>query len=277
MEPNGTTKNILIAGAGLAGLSAGYELSQAGYNVTVLEAQLRPGGRVYTLREPFSDGLYAEAGAIFLPSVHSDTMSYARHFDMPLVAVSPRMLSAFSFLRGKRIPLEDPKRDWTELGLNLRPEEEALDYYGMLDKYLGEPAKKIGDPTGAGWPPESLRRYDDMNFSALLREQGASPGAIAWLRMGYLDVIGGDLSSGLHLLRDYLESGSCPEFWAIKGGTDLLPKAFAARLQDKIHYGAAISRIEHDQKGVRVTYMRDGKSLTMGADYLICTIPFPAL
>ena len=36
---------------------AAYELIQAGHDVTILEAQLRPGGRVLTLREPFSDGL----------------------------------------------------------------------------------------------------------------------------------------------------------------------------------------------------------------------------
>jgi NADPH-dependent 2,4-dienoyl-CoA reductase/sulfur reductase-like enzyme len=56
-------KKILIIGAGMAGLAAGYELSQSGHDVTILEARMRPGGRVHTLHEPFSDGLYAEAGA----------------------------------------------------------------------------------------------------------------------------------------------------------------------------------------------------------------------
>ena len=51
-------RKVLVVGAGLAGLVAGYELTKAGHDVTILEAQLRPGGRVQTIREPFSDGLH---------------------------------------------------------------------------------------------------------------------------------------------------------------------------------------------------------------------------
>ena len=58
----GPAKKVLILGAGMAGLVAAYELTKLGHDVTVLEARTRPGGRVHTLREPFSDGLFAEAG-----------------------------------------------------------------------------------------------------------------------------------------------------------------------------------------------------------------------
>src|SRR5437660_9899232 len=68
LQRRGAPKRVVIIGAGLAGLAAGHELTQAGHEVTVLEARTRPGGRVYTLREPFSDGLYAEAGALFIPN-----------------------------------------------------------------------------------------------------------------------------------------------------------------------------------------------------------------
>ncbi len=56
-------KSVVILGAGLAGLSAAYQLSHAGHDVTILEARTRAGGRVHTLREPFADDLHAEAGA----------------------------------------------------------------------------------------------------------------------------------------------------------------------------------------------------------------------
>ena len=52
-------KRIIVVGAGLAGLCAAYELNALNHEVTVFEAQARPGGRVHTLRDPFDDGLYA--------------------------------------------------------------------------------------------------------------------------------------------------------------------------------------------------------------------------
>ncbi|MGH9703464.1 MAG: NAD(P)-binding protein, partial [Candidatus Acidiferrales bacterium] len=48
LERTDKPKKILIAGAGLAGLAAGYELVQAGHDVSIIEASTRPGGRVYT-------------------------------------------------------------------------------------------------------------------------------------------------------------------------------------------------------------------------------------
>src|SRR5437667_1412141 len=90
-------KKILIIGAGMAGLSAGYELSQAGHDVTILEARMRPGGRVHTLREPFSDGLYAEAGAARIPDDHDLTLKYVKLFEVPLEPMYPARLSALLF------------------------------------------------------------------------------------------------------------------------------------------------------------------------------------
>src|SRR5205085_10018547 len=76
LEPKGTRKKVVVVGAGLAGLSAAYELTEAGHDVTVLEARARPGGRVQTLREPFSDGLYVEAGAMNVYDCHDWTLKY---------------------------------------------------------------------------------------------------------------------------------------------------------------------------------------------------------
>jgi phytoene dehydrogenase-like protein len=85
----GARKRVIVVGAGLAGLCAAHELVALGHDVTVLEAQDRPGGRVHTLRTPFSDGLYAEAGASRIPTSHDLTLAYARLFDLPLAPFEP--------------------------------------------------------------------------------------------------------------------------------------------------------------------------------------------
>ena len=54
--------SVLVAGAGLAGLAAAYDLAAMGAAVTVIEARDRVGGRVWTIREGFADRQHAEAG-----------------------------------------------------------------------------------------------------------------------------------------------------------------------------------------------------------------------
>ena len=99
---NPAPKKILIIGAGMAGLVAGYELTQLGHDVTILEAQTRAGGRVQTLREPFSDGLYAEAGAARIPENHDLTLKYVKLFDVPLEPMYPSRLSALRIDGGSK-------------------------------------------------------------------------------------------------------------------------------------------------------------------------------
>ena len=95
-------KRVVICGAGLAGMVAGYELSQLGHNVTILEARMRPGGRAHTLREPFSDGLYAEAGAARIPDNHDLTLKYIKMFDVSLEPMYPSRQQAVRLDGGQR-------------------------------------------------------------------------------------------------------------------------------------------------------------------------------
>ena len=87
-----SAKKIVVIGAGMAGLVAAQALIRAGHEVLLLEAQARVGGRVQTLREPFTDGLYAEAGAMRIPRSHALTLSYLRRFGVgtaPFTASNP--------------------------------------------------------------------------------------------------------------------------------------------------------------------------------------------
>lgn len=114
-------KRVVICGAGLAGMVAGYELSQLGHAVTILEARMRPGGRVHTLREPFSDGLYAEAGAARIPENHDLTLKYIKMFDVPLEPMYPSRLQAVRLDGGQR-RLVGPEGFTEALGQNFGSE-----------------------------------------------------------------------------------------------------------------------------------------------------------
>lgn len=187
-------KKILIIGAGMAGLVAGYELSQLGHDVTILEARNRPGGRVQTLREPFADGLYAEAGAARIPTNHELTLKYVKLLDVPLEPMYPARLSALLVDgRNKReVPIEGFTRG--------------------LGEYYGE------------------------------------------------------------------ELGGSPSRWSkVKGGSDMLPKAFAQRLADKIHYSSPVVRLEQDANSARATILKNGSSQTFTADRILCAVPFSLL
>ena len=191
---SGPASKVLILGAGMAGLVAAYELTKLGHDVTVLEARARPGGRVHTLHEPFSDGLYAEAGAARIPENHDLTLKYVKEFALPLEPFYPQRLNAVRFDRGRR-------------------EEVPID----------------------GFTDAMTQNY------------------------------GGEL-------------GGSPERWQkIKGGSDLLPKAFAERLREKIHYSSPVVRIEQDTNQARVVFLSLGRRQTLTADNVLCTIPFSVL
>jgi monoamine oxidase len=190
----GPAKKVLVLGAGMAGLVAAYELTQLGHDVTVLEARTRSGGRVHTLREPFSDGLFAEEGAARIPDNHDLTLKYVHQFELGLEPFYPARLNAVRFDRGSR-------------------EEVPIDGY----------------------------------TDAMTRNYGS-------------------------------ELGDRPERWQkIKGGSDMLPRAFAKRLESKIVYGAAVAQIEQDTNAARVVFKKDGSQQTLTADAVLVTIPFSVL
>jgi monoamine oxidase len=273
----GAPKRVVVLGAGLAGLSAAYELTRAGHDVTVLEARARPGGRVQTLREPFSDGLYAEAGAMNVYDTHDWTLKYIKLFGLTLDESKPSALSSVLYMRGRRIVSKQGQA--VEYPLDLTAEEKRLGRRGMWDKYVRPAVEEVGDYDARGWPNAELLKYDRMTFTDLLRRRGASPDAVYLLGLGALGAFGdgpGALSA-LVVLREAAHRAKEKQNFYIRGGTDLLPRAFAAKLSEKIRYGAPVVGLEQDSNRVTVAYLRAGARTSLSADRVICAVPFTTL
>src|SRR5436190_16988301 len=77
---------VIVAGAGLAGLSAAHELARAGAAVTLLDARDSAGGRVRTIRD-LAGGQHAESGGEFVEPNHTEILGLCRELHVPLVRV----------------------------------------------------------------------------------------------------------------------------------------------------------------------------------------------
>ena len=105
---------VVVIGAGFSGLAAAYELSQAGYDVTIVEARNRIGGRVIS----FSDlvpGKNVEGGAELIGTNHPAWVSYAERFNLEFLDVGEEDLEAPVILDGKRLSAEASEALWEEL------------------------------------------------------------------------------------------------------------------------------------------------------------------
>ncbi len=283
-RPGERSQRVIVVGAGLAGLAAAHELLRAGHDVTVVEAQDRPGGRIHTIRDSFSDELYAEAGAMFAGGPH--VSRFAQEFGIKFVSPGTGSGGSGTFqyvVRGERFPIplggDGPEPEWP---LPLTDAERRMGLDGMWGAYVMGAVPEIGNPLEPAWPPEALRKYDDMSFAEYLASRGASPAAISLLRLDVLDMYGQGFESvsALAFLRDwaarrYMEPGGAGG--VIPAGTDRFPVAMAAKLGDRIRFDTEAIRLEQDADGVRVVCRRGGHEEILTGDRLVCTLPFPVV
>ena len=273
------SKRVIVVGAGLAGLCAAYELAALGHDVTVLEAQERPGGRVHTLRTPFSDGLHAEAGASRIPTSHDLTLGYARLFGLSLVPFEPAGTPSVSYAYRQRI-IRPPGAafEWpaaVPLG------QRQLTPAQVRQRYITPLVDRITNPFASDWIPPSFERYDEVTRDEYLRDQRVSDAALHMMNLGstsmarfrsFLDVLH-ELAVSRELRR---RAGIDEErLLTIEGGNDRLPYAFADRLHDRIRYRCAARRIEHDPTGARVHFENAGAQHSASSEYVVCAVPGP--
>ncbi|HET9317787.1 MAG TPA: FAD-dependent oxidoreductase [Vicinamibacteria bacterium] len=278
LERRGPSRRVIVVGAGLAGLCAAYQLTRAGHDVLVLEAQRRAGGRVQTLRD-FAEDLRAEAGATRIPDHHHFTLRYVKAFGLELDPFRPPGATVFH-VHGQRLAVQPGERpDWP---LELTPGERALGLDGVQEKAYGGLLARIGDAASSSWvPPEDLRQYDRMTFTELLRERGLSEAAIHLRRAAtgaWDDTVRGEGDSALRRLRTLALDSAGATYHTIRGGNDLLPRAFALRLADRIRYGCPVVRIERGRDtALRVVWSEADGPQSSSADRVVAAVPFTLL
>jgi monoamine oxidase len=257
---------VVVVGAGLAGLTAAYELDRKGWDVTVLEARDRVGGRCRTFRRELRFGHVAEAGGEFIDAWHDAVRGYANSFGLKLDdlrAAEDDKLSDAVYADGD---LEDRDR---VLDDEMQTELDRL--HEQVDRYAA--AIDVADParTGAG--------LDTRSVGDLLDELALAPDARAFaeaeLRAEY-SVEPDRLSLLFHVVLTAVARDQADDDVAryrIRGGNDRLPGAFADRLRESLVLEAPAESIQSRQSRVRVVAGRE----EVEADFCVVALPLPAL
>jgi monoamine oxidase len=261
---------VVVLGAGLAGLAAAHRLVRRGYDVIVLEAQDRPGGRVQTARRPFHRGGHAELGAVRIFETHQYTLSYVNEFGLELTPYDTGM-RAFH-LQGRRFLAPAQGQPWPLVGF--APGEQP-DPAARIPQYLLSGFEKLGDIFDPSWPGgfPSARELDRVTIGDYMRAQGASE---TWLNWFYAQEGRFDRVNALGLFAtEAVNSGTTVQ--SIRGGNDLLPKALAAALGDRVKFASPVVRIAQDRHGVTVGYRHRHRVHQLRADLCVCALPFAPL
>jgi monoamine oxidase len=293
--PPGDGKRVLILGAGIAGLTAAYELNKKHYTVTILEAQTRAGGRNLTVRRGdvikelkseqtchFDEGLYLNAGPGRLPYHHTAVLEYCKILGVPLEV----------YVMMTRANLFQTSAAWN--GAPKTQRQIANDTRGWIADLLakairGKSLDKFLTPTDRDSLLALLKNFGDLNDAFEYTGSSRSGYSIEPGITPCPEIIKPPLT-----LSDLLKS----KFWAHRfyqseeyewqptlfepvGGMDAIVHGFLPHVGNLIRYGREVIGVHNTPAGVRVDHAAAG---TKGAgaqfdeaDWCISTIPLPIL
>ena len=243
--PTFSGRKVVVLGAGLAGLAAALQLRNSGYDVTVVEAQDIPGGRVKTIRAPFKNGGYAEAGAVRIYDNHRWTMKYVKQMrlESKLAAYDDDVGAKLWYLQGKRFTT--PKGEWPLEGLTA---QEKANPFAMIGPYWGPGLQAIGDVLHPDYPAAEARALDRHSMDEFFKKQGASD---AWVEIMHAEEADFSRMSALAITAvvGTANDGGHAKTFGLAGGNDQLPKAMAAALGDRVKYNTVVRKLAHDADG----------------------------
>jgi monoamine oxidase len=290
-EAHGT--KVVILGAGVAGLSAAYELGKAGYECLVVEARDRVGGRNWSIRRgaqlvmndgtrqvcEFDPEMYWNAGPARIPSHHEAVLGYCQELGVALEV-------EINTSRGAR--LYNPAANGGR----------AVEMRQAHNDVRGEIAELLGKAINRGALDKELTAQDKERMLTFLQMYGdLSPDLVfkGSTRSGYrsLPDAGGEagerrdplpLSTFLDIdLWNAVLFEEGFDFQATMfqpvGGMDRIPMAFAAKLGPVVRLNSEATAIRRRNDGVTISYTDklSGKPATVEADYCIVTIPLKVL
>jgi monoamine oxidase len=254
---------VLVAGAGLAGLTAAFDLVAMGATVSVVEARDRVGGRVWTIREGFSDRQHAEAGGDMIDEAQTEIRSLAASLGLTLTRI---LRDGFGYVRPDKsgqpkIVARSVQHGWERLAAELEP---LVRRYRLSEQRWDSPiAADLARRSVSQWLDDE--RADDELRALATGLRGfflADPEELSLLAL--VDQFAGDQPGPGHLYR-------------IEGGNDRLPAALAAKLGDRVKLGAELVAVSVRGRAVHSS-VRHGRNVTnVVGDYIVFALPATTL
>jgi monoamine oxidase len=290
---SGKGVRVVILGAGVAGLSAAYELGKAGYECTILEARDRTGGRNFTVRKgtaiemtdgsrqvcSFDDGYYFNAGPARIPSHHTTTLGYCRDFGIAMETEvnwsGSALIQSDTLNGGKPIQMRQAKFDYQGQVAELLAKctiKGALDDVFTAedrDKLIASLGQWGGLAKDLTYQGDIRAGFDVYPAAGPIVGKARTPLPLALTEHPMVSFTAG--------FADLIEMQATMQ--QPVGGMDRIPAAFEARLGNVIRKGCEVRRIRRVGKGVEIYYYDKltHEVETVKADYCICTIPLPVL
>lgn len=262
LRPAMGAKRVVVIGAGFAGLACAYELVAAGYDVTVIEARDRVGGRVLSFAD-FVPGRNCEGGAELIGSNHPMWVTYAEKFGLEWLDVTDdETLSYPVVVGGKKLTDEEAGHLWEQLDAGTAQFNALAETINADEPWLSPDAETLDKRTIADFI--SKLEGDDVLRTAVTIEQTANNGAPT------------DKASLLGTLAQ-IKGGGVEKYWTdsevyrCKGGNQQLATKLAEGVgSGRIVLGLPVTAIRVKNDKV-VVECKDGR--TLECDDVVLTTP----